>query len=72
MSMRYSQGEGVNTSLSRITYCTHVLVYRPGVCLLFSCVPFRCVYGYIPWHGHVLPRTLIIKIMCVNQLYLQG
>ena len=34
MSMRYSQGEGVNTSLSRITYCTHVLVYRPGVSLV--------------------------------------
>ena len=27
LSMRYSQGEGVNTSLSRITYYTHVLVY---------------------------------------------
>ena len=67
MSMRYSQGEGVNTSLSRITYCTLVLVYRPGVCLLISCVPFRCAYGYLPWHGHVLPRTLIIKIMFVNQ-----
>ena len=24
VSMRYSQGEGVNTSLSRIMYCTHV------------------------------------------------
>ena len=25
VSMRYSQGEGVNTSLSRIMYCTHVV-----------------------------------------------
>ena len=25
VSMRYSQGDGVNTSLSRITYCTHVV-----------------------------------------------
>ena len=44
-------------------------------CVYFSsctCVPFLYVYGYLPWHGHVLPRTLIIKIMCVNQLYLQG
>ena len=23
VSMRYSQGEGVNTSLSRVMYCTH-------------------------------------------------
>ena len=28
--------------------------------------------GYIPWHGHVLPGTKVIKIMCVNQLYQQG
>ena len=30
------------------------------------------VYGYLPWHGHVLPRTPVIQIMCVNQIYLQG
>ena len=24
VSMRYSQGDGVNTSLSRLVYCTHV------------------------------------------------
>ena len=24
VSMRYSQGDGVNTSLSRLMYCTHV------------------------------------------------
>ena len=69
VSMRYSQGEGVNTSLSRITYCTHVVVYD---CLLFSCVRFLYVCGYLPWQGHVLPRTLIIKVMCVNEIYLQG
>ena len=66
VSMRYSQGEGVNTSLFRITYCTHVKFI----------VSFRslsvCVYGYLPWHGHVLPGTPVIKIMCMNQLYLQG
>ena len=27
VSMRYSQGDGVNTSLSRIMYCTHVIVF---------------------------------------------
>ena len=26
MSMRYSQGDGVNTSLSSLMYCAHVLV----------------------------------------------
>ena len=70
VSMRYSQGEGVNTSLSKIMHCIHEFY-----CLvLCSVVPFlSCgVYGYLPWHGHVLPGTPIIKILCVNQLYLQG
>ena len=67
ISMHYSQGEGVHTSLSRIMYCTHV------VCLLvLVVVPFLYVYGCLPWHGHVLPAPLIIKIMYVDQLYLQG
>ena len=68
--MRYSQGDGVNTSLSRIMYYTHVVSY-----IVFDCrsIPFLCgVYGYLPWHGHVLPGTQITKIMCGNQLYLQG
>ena len=67
VSLRYSQGEEVDTSLSRIMCCTHV------VCSLVV-VPFLYVYGYLPWHGHVLPGTQVIKIMCVNQLelYLQG
>ena len=153
VSMRYSQGEGVNTSLSRITtvptsWCTSV---SPSVGIDSSCVvvvvvvvdshiqrivlateettatqqvshrPIKRqsrlwsqrgtkvngshhgdnpllrptgiqiatksyaalqamaptnikygVYGYLPWHGHVLSGTLIIKIMCVNQIYLQG
>ena len=25
--MRYSQGDGVNTSMSRLVYCTHVIIY---------------------------------------------
>ena len=57
--MRYSQGDGVNTSLSRVTVPTSLVLY---------CV----VLLYYPWHGHVLPGTIIIKIMCVNHLYLQG
>ena len=57
--MRYSQGDGVNTSLSRINVPT---------CLVLYCVFLL----YYPWHGHVLPGTIIIKIMCVNHLYLQG
>ena len=28
--------------------------------------------GYSRWHDHVLPRTIVIKIMCVHQLYHQG
>ena len=32
VSMRYSQGDGVNTSLSRLVYCTHVY------CVLMSLV----------------------------------
>ena len=39
VSMRYSQGDGVNTSLSRISYCTHsysCLSTRVRVCV--SCI----------------------------------
>ena len=39
---------------------------------VYCVVSFLHVYAYLPWHGHVLPRTLIIKIVCVNQLYVQG
>ena len=67
--MRYSQGDGVNTSLTRLVYCTHV--YDVG-CVIISGVRFLYVYGYLPWYGHVLPGALIIKIMCANQIYLQG
>ena len=28
--------------------------------------------GYLPWHGHVLPGTAVIKIICVHRLYHQG
>ena len=57
--MRYSQGDGVNISLSR-------LVLYPRVSVLYS------VILHYPRHDHVLPGTIIIKIMCVHQLYLQG
>ena len=33
VSMRYSQGDGVNTSLSSLVYCTHVYVSRVLVCV---------------------------------------
>ena len=37
--MRYSQGDGVNTSLSSLMYCAHVLDYsRVFKCLLVSLV----------------------------------
>ena len=64
--MRYSQRDGVNTSLSR-------LVLYPRVSLLVSLCVLYCVFPlYYPWHGHVLPGTIIIKIMGVHKLYLQG
>ena len=40
VSMCYSQGEGVNTSLSTLMYCTRV------VCLRLC--SFLYVYGYLP------------------------
>ena len=61
--MRYSQGDGVNTSLSR-------LVLYPRVIILSSVV--SCVILHYPRHGHVLSGSIIIKIMCEQQLYLQG
>ena len=67
--MRYSQGDGVNTSLTRLVYCTYVYDVS---CVIISGVRFLYVYGYLPWYGHVLPGALIIKIMCANQIYLQG
>ena len=62
--MRYSQGDGVNTSLSRLVQYPRSVFLR--VCLL------SCVILFYPWDGHVLPGTIIIKAMCVHQLYLQG
>ena len=60
--MRYSQGDGVNASLSRHT-----------VPPCYSYVSVSClVYGNLPRHAHVLTRTIIIKIMCVHELYVQG
>ena len=74
VSMRYSQGEGVNTPcLGLCTVPTISILYRSIVSVLYSVVvPFLYVYGYLPWHGHVLPGAPVTKIMCVNQLYLQG
>ena len=63
--MRYSQGDGVNTSLSRLVLypCVSVCSYVSVSCL---------VHGNLPRHGHVLTGTIIIKIMCVHERYLQG
>ena len=64
--MRYSQGDGVNTSLYRLMYCTHVLLSRLSTCLLY------CVILLYPRHDHVLSGTIKIKMMCVHRPYLQG
>ena len=81
VTMSYSQGGGFNTSLSRVCAvpashllaCLHLLtcaVYGVRsvlvVCVLY-CVGYSC-----RWHGHVLPGTTLIKVMCVHQLYQQG
>ena len=66
VSMRYSQGG--------LGLCT-VRTISIALCVRWSfrSVPFLCrVYSYLPRHDHVLPGTLIIKIMRGNQLYLQG
>ena len=70
--MRYSQGDGVNTSLSRLVYYPRLVFCVQVSYDIIPSVPFLYVYGNLPWHGHVLPEALIIKIMCVNQIYLQG
>ena len=70
--MRYSQGDGVNTSLSRLVYYPRFVFCVQVSYDIIPGVPFLYVYGYLPWHLHALPGTLIIKIMCVNQIYLQG
>ena len=64
VSMRYSQGG--------LGLCT-VRTISIGLCVRWSfrSVPVSCVQ-LSSVHGHVLPGTLIIKIMRGNQLYLQG
>ena len=64
ISMRYSQGDGVHTPLSRLILYPRFSVY---VSVLFCCV----ILDY-PRHGHVMYGTIIIKTMCVHERYLQG
>ena len=75
VSMRYSQGEVVNTSLS--DYVVYPRLVQVLVFVLYNSVrryvSFLCgLYDYFPWHGRVLSRMQVMKIMCGNQLYLQG
>ena len=71
VSMCYSQGDGFNTFLSRFVLYPRVTVLLAlrvyGVSWSVYCVGCSC-----RWHGHVLPGTTLIKIMCVHQLYQQG
>ena len=58
--MRYSQGDVVNTSLSRGMYYTNKMCSVCSVVVVF--VPGSLLVGwYCPWHGHVLRRTQVIK-----------
>ena len=73
VSMCYSQRERVNTSLSRIIYFTHdwywSYIFFGGRSVAFLCG----VYGYLPWHGHVLPGMRASNnVIYVNKLYQQG
>ena len=61
--MRYSQGDGVHTPLSRLVlYPRSVIIVVIIVCV---CVDYAR-------HGHVLYGTRIIRTMYVHELYLQG
>ena len=42
VSMRYSQGDGINTSLSRLVYCTHV--YNITLSSVVSCLVFMGIF----------------------------
>ena len=57
--MRYSQGDGVHTPLSRL------VLYPRSVCVLLECISVILDY---PRHGYVLYRTIIIKI-CMYTIY---
>ena len=53
VSMHYSQGNGVHTSLSRL------VLYPRSVCVCdYQCISVKLDY---PRHGYVLYRTIIIK-----------
>ena len=42
VSMRYSQGDGVNNSLARLVYCTHV--YNITLSSVVYCVVFKGIF----------------------------
>ena len=69
VSMCYSQGDGFNTSLFGLlyVYCT----FSQSLHVVIGLLSLSGVCGYVRWHGHGLPRTTLIKIMCVHQLYHQ-
>ena len=69
--MRHSQGDGINTPCLGLCTVPTFIILQMSLVIIIG-VPFLYVCGYLPWHGHVLPGTLIIKIMCVSHLYLQG
>ena len=51
--MRYSQGEGINTSLSRIMYCTYESYIVSVLCIVV--VPFpSCVVCIVIFRGTVM------------------
>ena len=69
VSMCYSLGDGFNTSLFGLLYLYCTL--SQSLHVVFGLLSLSGVCGYVRWHGHGLPRTTLIKIMCVHQLYHQ-
>ena len=68
--MCYSQGEGFNIALFKILYlyCTHghLVLGSWLLSLSTSVLQTSGVCGYVRRHGHVLPRTTLIKIRHVH------
>ena len=75
--MRYSQGDGVHTPLSKLVLHPRFSVYASVIGVIYTFV-FSCVIVVVfvcvdySRHDHVLYGTIIIKTMCVHERYLQG
>ena len=67
VSMRYSQGDGLHTPLSRLVLYPLSVVSECLSTFVLSCVILR-----YPRHGHVLTGTIIIKINVCTRIIPAG